>query len=92
MMGTPGASPSHTTAAPPQIGTAVLGATAGVMALYVVLGYTYNSKRHGLSGRAALPNRYFWAGLPLLVKDGCTFSITKCLGFRVKWVSRYEHL
>ena len=93
MLGTPIPPATHP-AAPAPIGAVVLGAAAGVVSLYMALGYTYNSKRHGLSGRAALPNRYFWTEVPSLVKDGCMFSITKCLRFRVKWVSSgsYENL
>ena len=51
-------------------------------------------KRRGESGTYLLVHRDFWAGIPSLAKDGCSFTLTKCLGWKVQWTtaSKYEVL
>ena len=74
------------------VGSAVVLTASGLVAVYLAAGCAIN-RRGGHSGLAALPNRRFWGGAGSLIAEGCRFTVTKCLGFRVKWSGGdYEHL
>jgi len=51
-----------------------------VLFLYIVAGCVYQRKKKGASGMESCPNIEFWRGLPVLVKEGFTFTWTKLRG------------
>lgn len=46
----------------------------------IVLGCVYNIKTKGMSGVQACPQYEFWSDIPSLVKDGCSFTMSKIRG------------
>jgi len=48
--------------------------------VYLAAGVLYNTKQKGLTGTEAIPNIEFWRELPSLVKDGCSFAMSKARG------------
>jgi len=51
-----------------------------VLFLYIVAGCIYQRKKKGASGVESCPNIEFWRGLPVLVKEGFSFTWTKLRG------------
>ena len=66
----------------------------GLLLPYLLIGAAFQKYWRHESGQDLMPNREFWRGLPGLCTDGCRFSITKLLGFKIKWslTSKYEEL
>lgn len=52
--------------------------------VYFVGGYAYKMKTEGATGTEAIPHYEFWADIPALVLEGCTYTkdwINEKLGF-----------
>lgn len=61
-------------------GWIIVGLVIGVAAVYFGGGFAFLHFRQQKQGREAIPHVEFWASLPGLVKDGCSFCISKIRG------------
>jgi len=48
--------------------------------IYIAVGCGYKRHKKGLVGMESFPNIDFWRQLPVLVKEGCLFTWSKCRG------------
>ncbi|XP_011403526.1 PREDICTED: uncharacterized protein LOC105312512 isoform X2 [Amphimedon queenslandica] len=55
--------------------------------VYFIAGILIMKFYKGATGRELIPNYAFWSGLPLLVKDGCLFTISPCCTKRKEYDS-----
>lgn len=62
------------------------------LAVYLIAGVAYMRIRHEAEGADLIPNREFWADLPVLVKDGVVFSLAKVSGGRICSDGGYENV
>jgi len=51
-----------------------------LIVLYIAVGCVYQRKKKGANGMESCPNIEFWRGLPILVKEGFTFTWSKLRG------------
>jgi len=61
-------------------GTVFLIILIVVIPVYVAVGCVYKRKRQGQTGMEACPNVEFWRDLPVLIKDGFSFTYRKLRG------------
>lgn len=63
------------------------------MCRYLTVGVGMNH-RQGAVGSDLVPQKEFWITVLGLAREGCSFSIKRMLGWRVKWgtMQRYESL
>jgi hypothetical protein len=51
-----------------------------VIVVYFVAGILWQKYRNHATGSDLIPNKEFWTELPILVKDGCKFTVNKIRG------------
>jgi len=80
--GCPGTAPSGSGVGGLSLGSALLIIIFVCAPLYVLIGCIYKRQKQGTQGIESCPNIDFWRDLPQLVKEGCSFTLSKLRGLR----------